>query len=835
MGPQAYGKLDWTVYSIVLESMFDTPNSEYSKYLKTMISTTSFRCCRHYNNFDRSFNHKKIIILKRLLLHSTVSFATCSTELSTQKTTILSPQRKKLIDVARGYNDDHEENDTHNNTFSKKEQQLVLRCFPLRETNFPSLTTSESLQTPSEFHQLLCQKIRSAQERIYIASLYIGPAAEKILIDEQSGINLTYPKELELLQALEEAAKKRVVDIKILLDHNRALRPVSIKNNRGTSNSRSLAITSASACYQCLHPKFMADNSSINRPSNSKTAAHKSISSAETGVYLISVLPDWLQQILPNPYNEVAGVFHIKCYIFDNDIILSGANLSEEYFTDRTDRYLWITDDAMIIEDQLHEADDNAIQADIDFCQNRFLRRHDVEKANDSINKVLNKNRNNNSGLVQCYADMIKSLCKHAELYIEEKTDKHSDTDGRQNLSSSSFTTTKSSNFKYSPRSSKNDLLKSLISTLTVPAHELDEEFYDDDSIIAYAIPTIQFPRSFLNELRKTSDSNTIPSDVDVICNLIRCNNILSHKTNDSSRTELSSVNQEQRHSQCTTGLRLATAYFNPTMSFLHAIKDITRIHFLSAGSLSHGFRPKKSSSKKSKTDFIPAMFDTMSRQAVSTIRLWKGLDASRNAIKQGASDDISSSNGDWLNSATQLWYYQRLDWTFHAKGIWLTQDEGKNSSRLDDTVILDKSLKIDNSASLKVKENTNTLSKENQSLFIHNSSTLCAVTNGSSNYGSRSDLYDMESNLVLIFPDYPTIRDQNEKRKEGKPIHKYHKKEKRLGREKSQRLQGNKCQELFSDEWNRICHYVEPYENEKGLSLSRVWKTVLPLVRPYF
>ena len=40
-------------------------------------------------------------------------------------------------------------------------------------------------------------------------------------------------------------------------------------------------------------------------------------------------------------WREVMGTWHVKVYVFDNDVIVSGANLSETYFTNRTDRYVW--------------------------------------------------------------------------------------------------------------------------------------------------------------------------------------------------------------------------------------------------------------------------------------------------------------------------------------------------------------------------------------------------------------------------------------------------------------------------------------------------------------
>lgn len=40
-------------------------------------------------------------------------------------------------------------------------------------------------------------------------------------------------------------------------------------------------------------------------------------------------------RVLPPRVNEVIGVQHIKAYVFDDDVIMSGANLSNDYFTKR--------------------------------------------------------------------------------------------------------------------------------------------------------------------------------------------------------------------------------------------------------------------------------------------------------------------------------------------------------------------------------------------------------------------------------------------------------------------------------------------------------------------
>ena len=39
-----------------------------------------------------------------------------------------------------------------------------------------------------------------------------------------------------------------------------------------------------------------------------------------------------------SPLREIFGVHHLKAAVFDNSVIITGANLSEDYFTDRQDR-----------------------------------------------------------------------------------------------------------------------------------------------------------------------------------------------------------------------------------------------------------------------------------------------------------------------------------------------------------------------------------------------------------------------------------------------------------------------------------------------------------------
>lgn len=61
-------------------------------------------------------------------------------------------------------------------------------------------------------------------------------------------------------------------------------------------------------------------------------------------------LSGWLKTLIPQKFNELVGVHHIKCYIIDKDILISGANLSQQYFTNRQDRYMWIYDSPQIVD-----------------------------------------------------------------------------------------------------------------------------------------------------------------------------------------------------------------------------------------------------------------------------------------------------------------------------------------------------------------------------------------------------------------------------------------------------------------------------------------------------
>ena len=146
------------------------------------------------------------------------------------------------------------------------------------------------LDSPTNFHNELCTRIRNAKRRVSLAALYVGAEGKR--------------RELELLKAIEDSS----VGVKVLMDANRGTRPV---------------------------------NNSLS------TCSAEAVDKVASQLHLYRI-PGQLRQQLPTPLNEVAGVFHIKAYVTDDHLILSGANLSEEYLTDRQDRYISFRDPGLV-------------------------------------------------------------------------------------------------------------------------------------------------------------------------------------------------------------------------------------------------------------------------------------------------------------------------------------------------------------------------------------------------------------------------------------------------------------------------------------------------------
>ena len=170
---------------------------------------------------------------------------------------------------------------------------MKLPRFPLTAISIASIPTPSGpvnvISTPTDFHSYLTSKIPEAKSRVSISSLYVGVGGASA------------PLEKEFLSAL--SAAPPTVRLRLVMDYHRGRREV------GETSSAKAVSDALKGCSRSPH--------------------------------LFKVpTPSFPSITLPSPLNEVAGVMHMKAYIIDDEMILTGANLSEEYFSDRLDRYL---------------------------------------------------------------------------------------------------------------------------------------------------------------------------------------------------------------------------------------------------------------------------------------------------------------------------------------------------------------------------------------------------------------------------------------------------------------------------------------------------------------
>ncbi|KAF5310409.1 hypothetical protein D9758_018996 [Tetrapyrgos nigripes] len=130
--------------------------------------------------------------------------------------------------------------------------------------------------------------IKNAEKRIFLSSLYIG-----------SG-------ESELISALQDAlARKSSLQLHLQLDLNRSTRP-------GKSSTAKILLPLLRSYPDRVHVSLFRSPS----------------------------LRGILARLVPPRYNEGWGTWHAKIYGVDDELIISGANLNESYFTNRQDRYV---------------------------------------------------------------------------------------------------------------------------------------------------------------------------------------------------------------------------------------------------------------------------------------------------------------------------------------------------------------------------------------------------------------------------------------------------------------------------------------------------------------
>ncbi|KAJ1430231.1 hypothetical protein B484DRAFT_449002 [Ochromonadaceae sp. CCMP2298] len=183
----------------------------------------------------------------------------------------------------------------HGEAKDRQEEGQLQHESPLHDSRRLILQDCElrDLQNPERYFQTLLDYVRTARSRIILSALYLG----------------TGPREVQLVEALREALLDPLrpdLTVTVILDHSRA--------QRGAVNSLTLLSTLVEACQSRVH----------------------------VCLYQVPQLRSALAQLLPGQLKEVLGVYHCKFGVFDESVLLSGANLSEEYFVSRQDRYILI-------------------------------------------------------------------------------------------------------------------------------------------------------------------------------------------------------------------------------------------------------------------------------------------------------------------------------------------------------------------------------------------------------------------------------------------------------------------------------------------------------------
>lgn len=165
----------------------------------------------------------------------------------------------------------------------------VAPCFPVNSKDI------KILLEPQQFYNVLVEKSQAAKKRITLVSLYLGSGA----------------LESKLVEAIRENNnfKEGSLQINVLLDFTRG--------SRFAINSRTML-------------KPLLENSKGNN--------------CTVSLYHTPMLRGITKRLAPERWNELLGVQHMKLYIFDDTLIISGANLSNDYFTNRQDRYFVIKD-----------------------------------------------------------------------------------------------------------------------------------------------------------------------------------------------------------------------------------------------------------------------------------------------------------------------------------------------------------------------------------------------------------------------------------------------------------------------------------------------------------
>ncbi|KAJ1633109.1 hypothetical protein T492DRAFT_904481 [Pavlovales sp. CCMP2436] len=155
------------------------------------------------------------------------------------------------------------------------------------------------LASPAAFYEALLEGARGSRRRVNLAALYLGTGElERALANE-------------LVATARGGVGRAPARVSVLLDRNRACR------------TEASGLCSVDLLVPLVRLGAEAGGG------------------AEVRLFRAPALRG-AALLLPPRLIEAVGVQHVKAFVFDDEVLLSGANLSSDYFTNRQDRYMRI-------------------------------------------------------------------------------------------------------------------------------------------------------------------------------------------------------------------------------------------------------------------------------------------------------------------------------------------------------------------------------------------------------------------------------------------------------------------------------------------------------------
>lgn len=188
------------------------------------------------------------------------------------------------------------------------------------------------LRNPSDFYQCLLEQTARAQRQVTLAALYLGTGH----LERQLASALV-TRHADLLSERGHEPGSAGLDALVQMDYSRAQRLA-----RGDANSQYLSSAHLLMDMQRCMPTAQAPlvPGPVDHPVTGQSARLASCGGLQVGLTLMPQLRGAWGRLLPPRFVEGVSVFHVKAYAFDDSVLLSGANLSADYFTNRADRYV---------------------------------------------------------------------------------------------------------------------------------------------------------------------------------------------------------------------------------------------------------------------------------------------------------------------------------------------------------------------------------------------------------------------------------------------------------------------------------------------------------------